>query len=506
MEFKIQELYRKIETKDKKIFAVTFIVTFLAHAYRLMTYIPNHDSFWYFHEKQDTVAHGRWLLAYANGISSYFDTQYLCGLLSVIYISLAAVVITKTLDIKNPFLCYLAGIVIGVYPSVVCKFTYMFMADAFLLALLMSSLAAWAIISDSWKKRLGGSILLAVSVAIYQAYLSFAIVLLLIWLLKKLLIEKTEKIGFSVMNMMYSGALGGAVYAIGLRIRLGGNKLSDYQGINEATLLHPISWYFAKIWECYLAFYQLIIKDDTYANDIISRLVSLFWIAVLVIVCVKCIPLIKEKKFISILLIWVFLAMVPLAVYCMKFLGDKTWYHRLMVQSAALLWIFAIVLLDNMERSRWNGIAREALVFVLLLNIGNYIVGANISYLGFYNGYEKTYALFTRVVDRIEQLPDYGSADYLYVGGAIEGGYQNAAFEKPLQNMIGVLYGVIPYTNPLYVFMINQHIGGNYKTVYEQENIEKITSTKEYQEMPIWPAAGSVRMIDNVIAVKLGEG
>lgn len=506
MEFKIQKLYRKISQKDKKILVVVFMIALLAHAYRLFTYIPNHDSFFSFYHNQDMILLGRWTLKYAAGISSYFDTQWLCGLLSLIYISITAVIVIKMLDIENIFLCYLVGIIIGVYPSVVCTFTYMFTADAYFLAMLLTTLAAWAMTSPDWKKRLGGSVLLGVSVGTYQAYLSFTMVLLLVWLIKKVLIEKQSKIGRSVFNIIYSGLLGGGIYVLGLLVRLNGRKMYSYQGIGEASLLHSLDWYIVRIGKCYSEVYNLIVKDDTYGNSVISYIVVLFWILIFLVVCVKCAILIKNKKYLNVLLTSLFLAVIPIAVYCMSFLSEATDYHRLMVQSVSLIWVLAIMLLDNIEWDRFSTILKEVLVLILLINIGNYIVGANISYFGFYNGYEKTYALFIRVVDRIEQLPNYESAKYLYIGGGIEGEYQNEAFLKPLNNMIGVRYGIIPYNNTIYVYMINQHIGGNYQTVYEQEDKDKIILTQEYQEMPIWPSESSVRMIGNdVIVVKFSE-
>ncbi|MCM1185642.1 MAG: glucosyltransferase domain-containing protein [Lachnoclostridium sp.] len=214
MVFQIQKLYGMISKRDKKIFAVTFVAVFLTHAYRLLTYIPNHDSFFSFYDKQDVILLGRWSLTYAAGISSYFDTQWLCGLLSLIYISITAVIVIHMLDIRNSFLCYVAGIIIGVYPSVVCTFTYMYTADAYMLAMLTAAFAAWAMVSDNWKKRLGGSVLLGVGMGIYQAYLSFTMLLLLIWLIKRVLIEKECKIGRYVFNMTYSGLLGGVFMAL----------------------------------------------------------------------------------------------------------------------------------------------------------------------------------------------------------------------------------------------------------------------------------------------------
>lgn len=505
MEFKVQKLYRGIALKDKQVFAVTFVAVFLAHAYRLLTYIPGHDSFYQFYEKMDGDLSGRWTATYACGISSYFDTQYLCGLLSLIYISLTVVVITKMMDIKNKFLCCLAGMIIGIYPSVVCTFTYMFLADGHFLAMLFSALAAWAFTSGSWKKRLAGSALLGFAIGIYQAYLSYTIVLLLIWLVKKLLTEDECRIGRTVFNMFYSGIGGCLIYIVGLQIALKGRKMYSYQGIGEATLLHSVRWYLAKVKGCYPDIFRLIIKDDVYANNAISYAVALFWILIFAILCTKCVILVKNRRCLNVLLVGLFLTVTPIGIYCMKFFGDATVYSKLMLQSAALLWIFAIVLLDNMGEVRIYKIAKEGLLFLLLLNIGNYIVGANISYLGFFNGYEKTYALFTRVVDRIEQLPDYESAQYLYVGGNIPGEFANLAFSKSLDKMTGVRYGIIPYSNTIYVHMVNQHIGGSYGIMYTQEEKDKVTSTKEYQEMPVWPAAGSVRMIENVIAVKLGE-
>lgn len=64
MEFYIQKVYRKISDREKKIFFVTLVIILLVHAFRLLNFIPNHDSLWNYYGNLDVVTSGRWTLTY----------------------------------------------------------------------------------------------------------------------------------------------------------------------------------------------------------------------------------------------------------------------------------------------------------------------------------------------------------------------------------------------------------------------------------------------------------
>lgn len=142
------------------------------------------------------------------------------------------------------------GALIGTYPSVACTFTYMYAADAYMLSMLLATIAVCCMVSGDWRKGVLGSMALGFSMGIYQAYLSFALVLLCLWMLRLALlkIKTTLKTVVSILGYL---ALGGAVYVAGLLIRLQGRELSSYQGIAESTLLHAPIWYAEKICDSY---------------------------------------------------------------------------------------------------------------------------------------------------------------------------------------------------------------------------------------------------------------
>lgn len=511
MEFAIQKWYKNIATKDKQVFGVTFLVTLFTHAFKLLNFIPNHDSLYSFYSKQDIILSGRWSLTYAAAISSWFDIQWLIGLLAVIYIALAAVVVVKVLDIQNTMLACMVGVLMGTYPSVAATFTYMFTADAYYLAMLLAALAAWLMISDDWKKRLCGSIALGVSMGIYQAYVSFCIVLLMVWLIKKCLVEE-KAIGRYVFNFVYSGVLGGVVYVVGLYTRLNGRELSSYQGIGDSTLIRPISEYIQIYKSCWPELIELITKSNVFGNAYISYVVKAIWVVVFVIIAFRMFALLKGKKYAPVLWTLAMIAVLPMAVYCLKVLSSSMFYHTLMVQSVALIWIIPLIILDNAPNVIPNGkvqlsrILSEVLVLGVLVTAGNWIVGNNITYLACYTAYEKTYALSVRIVDRIEQLEGYETADKLYITGKVrDSDYLDARYLRVTNAMTGSTWGIIPYGNQMYINMINQHIGGNYDTLYAAEDIEKLTSSTEFQEMAIWPNEEAVQIIGDTIVVKLGE-
>lgn len=515
MEFEIQKIVAKISTRNKRLFVEVLIVTLLVHVFKLVNYLPNHDSLYYFYGSQDSITSGRWALKYAAGISSYFDIPWLTGVLSAIYISLSAVLIVNLIKINNVFLEFLAALCIGIYPSVTSTFAYAYAADAYFLAMLLATFSVAMFLENDWKKRLLGSLSLGFATGIYQAYLAFAVVLIIICLVKYSLWDNMNIFRMTI-RCLYSGVIGVLVYAIGLNIRLDGRQLLEYQGISDASLLKPLDEYFAVVKECWPELLRLMFKDNMYGNEVVAGLVMFFWSGALALFLVKCVKEIKRKRYVNVICSVVFFALLPIAVYCVKFLSENVVYHKLMVQSVAVIWLIPIIVLDNIEFKKpiISKVCAEILLILLLINYGNWIIGNNICYVSMHKAYEKGYALALRIADRIEQIPDFETTDFLYVAGteymrigetADSNLYLDSDLYRVTQSMTGISASIIQYANPLYVFMINEYIGGDYETLYTQDEISAIKDSVKYKEMPTWPREGSVGIINNVIVVKMAD-
>lgn len=208
MKLYIEQFYDKVSKRSKVTFATTAIISSIVHGFMLSNHLFCSDSIWSFWADNDMVCSGRWFLTYAAGISSWFDLHWLNGVLSILYISATVTLIVKLLDIKNIFLGCLAGLFIGTYPTVSKTFAYMYTADAYFMAMSFATLAAYLFIQDKWEKRLAGSILCALSMGIYQAYITFLLNLLILWMIKQI-ITKQDITFLKIWNLFYSGLLGG---------------------------------------------------------------------------------------------------------------------------------------------------------------------------------------------------------------------------------------------------------------------------------------------------------
>lgn len=150
-EFWIEKCLRRIDSKYRKIFLWVFLPSVLVHAFVMTNDLANYDSVFFFYGPQDTITSGRWFLTYAAGISSYFQIPMLNGVLSILYISITAVVIVSFLEIDNTILGVLVGITLSVYPTVARIFNFMYAADAYFLAMLMAACAAYLMLKDKWR-------------------------------------------------------------------------------------------------------------------------------------------------------------------------------------------------------------------------------------------------------------------------------------------------------------------------------------------------------------------
>ena len=184
--------YREKVKKEWKIaFWAAFAACLLIHIYKFTNPIQNHDSVFNVYVDQNMTASGRWLLQYACGISSYFDLHWVNGLLCAVYLGLTAAIVTELFGLKNPVVIALSGAFLAATPSTTETLFFGFTADGYLLALMLSALAA--LLSCRGKgvraQFLSGVCICAVC-AIYQAYISFAGVLCVCWMLHQLLEDR----------------------------------------------------------------------------------------------------------------------------------------------------------------------------------------------------------------------------------------------------------------------------------------------------------------------------
>ena len=238
------EFFRsRVSREEKRAFLSAFIAGLLVHIYKFSNTLPNSDSLYNFYDPQNIVASGRWFLSVACAPSSFFDLPWVTGLFSLVYISLTAAVVVRLLGIKDPVAVVLGGALIASYPGMTETFFYGFTADGYFLAML---LAALAVLSSSFECKKPwqwavSAVLLCLACGIYQAYVSFALVLTAVYFIGEML-EGRRTNGEA---WRYIGRQA-AIYAVGMilyyvvwRICLAaeGAEAVTYLGIDAAARL-----------------------------------------------------------------------------------------------------------------------------------------------------------------------------------------------------------------------------------------------------------------------------
>jgi hypothetical protein len=191
-------------------------------------------------------------------------------------------------------------------------------------------------------------------------------------------------------------------------------------------------------------------------------------------------------------------------------------FHILMFMQFSLVAVFGIVLMDmhsaGDESSSPSGNIKICYIWVStiisLLLVMNWYILSNTAYLNMQMRHERTHSLATRILDRVEQEPDYtGTTPILVLGQINHDNYPAASrvarmFERELRGMVGTRGEFLPYSPRLWELFITDYLG-RYMPHVDGEMQGLIRDSEEFKNMGNWPAEDSVKMINGVIVVKL---
>ena len=172
----IRMIYGKIKREWKGAFLTCFLLGLVVHMPIMLSDIPNHDGLDSIYFDQNMITSGRWFLMAACGASSFYTLPWVIGLLGLLFLSCTAAALCELLEIRKIWAAALAGGMLVSFPALASTFAYVFTLDGYMLAMLLAVLA----VLFTKKFRYGyvpGAVCLSFSMGVYQAYLSFAMIL-----------------------------------------------------------------------------------------------------------------------------------------------------------------------------------------------------------------------------------------------------------------------------------------------------------------------------------------
>lgn len=493
-----------IKNKIKKdwlfAFGSAFLTGLIIHLFRLTNHLLTWDSVYNFHDPQNIIHLGRCFLTLSCGIGSYYDLQWINGFLSLLYLSLTCVCLTEIFSLRKRISIFLISALTVSFPTVASTFAYMYTADGYFLAMLFVTMAVLFTIRYR-KGWIGGLFLIAAAYGSYQAYISYAIMLILTWTVLQLLFTET-----TVRDMLrywgrflLMGGLGTVLYLICNKIlsAVEGVAASDYNGISTMSLPDGPRLVQA-VKDCLIDFVYFFFGPlDT--MNLYKILNAALWI----LLAVLLIRLIVQSKiyrtpgrFAMMLLCF---AAVPFVCSIIYFLSPQVRYYMLMYAGFSLIYMLPVLLYDK-SIPALGAPASWLCVLLTAVTVFNFALISNIGYLYMKASNEMTFALTNRMVDRIEQLEDYDSVKKLCMIGHFED-FDRISLNLP-PAMAGIRDSYFISEQAHFAAMMDTYFGLKLEVCSDEERTE-IQTGDAFKQMGCWPAKDSVVQIGDTAVIKI---
>ena len=437
-------------------------------------------------------------------------SPFLSVLISSVLLGIVVVLLLDIFKIKNTVFKYITAIIIAVAPNISATLMFYYCSDAYIMAFLFATIAVFII--DKMKNRnvlpvIIGSIFIALSLGMYQTYISIALVLFmtlfLISLIKK---EDMKTIIKNVFKYFFTVVIGFGIYYILLQLALKvrGIELSGYSGANEIGLntLLEMPRLLPQAYERFIEYYfkNNILPNTTWHTNIMY--VFLFGITLGAIIY-----LIAEKKvYKRIPLIIISLVLFPLCFGTIELIVPNANIHILMACSYILVFPIFFSIIELVDNEEMKTIIRNAIIIFTIVVTWIYIWQDNASYVYMNKRNEQMKTSMNRILTRIESMEEYNKDVPILFVGRVELNEYFSKYDRELKSktwgfiscwpMIWVDYDVS------YERFFNEYAGVELNVVREA-NSKDILETEEYKEMEVYPSNKSIKFINNTVVVKL---
>ncbi|MGI5976350.1 MAG: glucosyltransferase domain-containing protein [Candidatus Limivicinus sp.] len=455
---------------------------------------------------------GRFLLGAVSSLSSNYTMPWLIGLLSAVYFGFSMCAVVRLFDIKHRLSAVLAAVVIASFPTACSTMSYMYTADAYFFALMLVSFGA--LLAFKYKYGwIGAAFLFAASLGIYQAYFCFGASLLVFALLLLFVREElpAKEMIMRCLRCFISLAAALVIYklVLDLLLKINNTELVNYMGLDHM-------WYISvwdlkqRIKDAYSLTFKFFVIYKFFPSYV--RYAYIVYIAALAVLLISSV--IKNKIYrspVRFILIIILLLIAPLA--CSLIVVMCEGFHLLMIYPVVMQIAVGVAALDGVKicdkksavRILRSSVSAVLLCAVLLLSAGGIVV-TNKAYLKMDVVFKTSYAFCLKLMGRIEMTEGYEVGMPVALIGNV--GEENRPTQVPemreLDNLTGIpteytLIGrrVIPAICKYYI--------GDGLELADVKDFVMISSSPEFAEMNIYPYENSIRVINGVMTVKLGE-
>lgn len=501
-------------------FISAMLTGILVHFVKLSNQLFNHDSLILYGTNMDwLLSQGKWfvtpLMSYQGPVVMY----YVGGIVGIAAIACISGLICSIFAVQSKRYSCLIGAIFAAFPSVATTMLYNG-CDYFMLTALLAVISAYLMIKRDMLSNLLGIVLLALSVAAYQAYIGFTVAILVLYSASCLLHPQNKcravvQTGFRFIGEIIVSL--GIYYAVlQIKLQLTGQALTDYKGINNMSSNLAPEVLIQSAIQAYKDVLSFILKDvlGTY-----SHFVSAVYTFVVAINLILIIHLIQKRKLfrepLRVCLIAALLIIcLPLSINLVGVLSRNSSFYYISVYPFAVLFIAAPIFLERIlqteQKSYFVKLLSLCVAFSMVVSVGAWFVKNNQAYQKIQVENQNIHLKSTALVAQIQEQEEFTTeTPVVFVG---ETPYPYLKTQSGLGMTLDSLHtqGMALYTAADMIYSAG--ILGAYIQTYIAPdmllgNSEEFAQNhvNEILEMPIYPNYGSIQYMDGNIVVRLGQ-
>lgn len=516
----LEGLWKRVPGYARWAFFSAVILGLATHLFMFTNKFINHDDLDQMFQIHYGAASGRWLLPAAARLDGEFSVPWLIGVLGVLCLAGAACLTVSLLRIRTPLGCVLtAGLMVS-FPVVASTFAYMFTADMYFLSLLLAAFGAWAAVRWGWRGSAGGVLAITLSLGLYQAYFPVAAVLMVGALLFEVLDgEKSCKALFlKGLRLVGTLAAGLAAYLVVVRLTTRESGLVDYQGLDHMGL-PPLERLPELIGQAYGKYVTVFLGNEPDWTFGVLRFVlpvSALGGAALLALVLRRRRLGADRTTLAVVLA----VLYPLAGNLIFLLAYDGTIHDLMIYGLIYVPILLIALVEYAQtalQKQGELIAHRLVSWIVALTLApvawGYAITDNNMYLRAELAMRQCEAYSNRLLERIEACEGFEAwRGVILVGSNVWTWDLNVTPALDSVDTSGIMNLSGLRTTYSYGLFLRNFLGFP-APVYcgDSEEAKAAAELEEVKKMPLYPSAGSVRLVryeptgKDVIVVKLAE-
>lgn len=505
---------------------VSILIGLLVHSTVYVNGLVSPDGLWngeYSLAGQWEVSLGRWGLFFTDLFHGGINSSTLTAFLTLSYIALAGTLLASLFRIKSLVKSVLVPTMLTCSPMVSMFITYPYCGDAYALSILFAVLAVYAIdrISGTVKRITVCALCVAFLLSLYQSSLGVMLATAVGYALMRLLRKEGEvkMIGKNLLQMAAAVVIGAAMYygLTQLMLRIWDASLGDYKGasgIGTASMLENLP---QGIRSAY-AYYRIFFLEDWLArNAYYTTIISCILAGIaLVSLVVRSVRIGKQRPYVPFLCV-ALIGMLPICSNVINLIVPNTEFYLLMVGgmmiTPPLLLAMSGVGEENKSAGKTAKFVEKGLgiggTVVAVALIWVYVLSCQTDASVMLQNKNQTVALANRIWQQVETSEDYALDDteILIIGHPQDGNYPNLSRLYGKSNVYaqwGALWKTYDGNIQTWREAFRQYLGVTYETCAPEEYMA-ISASRDFQEMPLFPADGAIQMIDDVLVVKVSD-